>query len=94
MRSSALQNEAAVAFLAALPNYPGNGVQYRPMTTKKQKLSRSPLGGRPPIAANGEIGERYQVRIPPSVEARIRKLGGGSLSQGIVKLAMRKVMTA
>lgn len=57
------------------------------MTTKKQKR---PQGGRPPIAANGEIGERFQVRIPPSVEARIRKLGGGSLSQGIVKLAQRK----
>lgn len=59
------------------------------MTTKKQKR---PQGGRPPIALNGEIGERYQVRIPPSVMERIRKLGGGSLSQGIVKLVSRKTV--
>jgi hypothetical protein len=57
------------------------------MTTKKQKRP----GGRPPIASNGELGERFQVRIPPSIAERLRKLGGGSLSQGIVKAAARKV---
>lgn len=44
--------------------------------------------GRPPI--DGETGQRYQVYLLPSVAEKLRTLGGGSLSQGIV-LAARQV---
>jgi len=53
------------------------------MTAEKTKRGR----GRPSLT--GETGERYQVTIPPTVEARIREFGGGSLSGGIIKLAER-----
>lgn len=43
--------------------------------------------GRPSLS--GETGERYQVTIPPSIEAKIRAHGGGSLSAGIIKLAKK-----
>jgi hypothetical protein len=43
--------------------------------------------GRPSLS--GETGERYQVTIPPSVEAKLRRYGGGSLSAGIIKIAKR-----
>ena len=45
--------------------------------------------GRPPLI-EGEPGQRYQVRLPPSIAERVRAVGGGSLSRGIIKLAMRK----
>lgn len=37
----------------------------------------------------GETGERYQVTIPPSIEAKLREYGNGSLSQGIIRAAKR-----
>lgn len=43
--------------------------------------------GRPSLS--GETGERYQVTIPPTVEAKIRDYGEGSLSAGIIKLASK-----
>lgn len=49
--------------------------------------------GRPSLS--GETGERYQVTIPPTVADRIRAFGEGSLSSGIIKLAVRtKISTA
>ena len=45
------------------------------------------MRGRPSLS--GETGERYQVTIPPSVEAKIRAHGEGSLSRGIIKLAKK-----
>jgi hypothetical protein len=44
--------------------------------------------GRPPIA--GVPGERFQIRIPPAVASTLRKLGDGSLSQGIVTLVSER----
>lgn len=58
------------------------------MSSEKQKRPR----GRPPLSASGEVGERYQVHLPPSVAEKLRKLGDGSLSQGII-LAAKKVKT-
>ena len=43
--------------------------------------------GRPPLS--GETGERYQVTIPPSVVQKLRRLGKGSLSGGIIKAIKR-----
>jgi len=43
--------------------------------------------GRPSLT--GETGHRYQVTIPPTVEAKLRAYGDGSLSQGIIKAAKR-----
>lgn len=43
--------------------------------------------GRPPIS--GVAGQRYQVHLPPLVAEKLRKHGGGSLSQGIVKAAAK-----
>lgn len=43
--------------------------------------------GRPSLS--GETGERYQVTIPPTVADKLRRLGGGSLSGGIIKAAKR-----
>ncbi len=43
--------------------------------------------GRPPLS--GETGQRYQVTIPPSIEAKLREYGDGSLSQGIIRAAKR-----
>jgi len=43
--------------------------------------------GRPSLT--GETGQRYQVTIPPSIEAKLRAYGGGSLSAGIIKAAKR-----
>jgi hypothetical protein len=43
-----------------------------------------------PRTLPGEPGERYQVRLPPSIAAQVRAVGGGSLSRGIIKLAQRK----
>lgn len=43
--------------------------------------------GRPPLS--GETGERFQVTIPPTVAAKLRAYGGGSLSAGIIKAAKR-----
>lgn len=53
------------------------------------KVAKPRSVGRPPLIA-GEPGQRYQVRLPPSIAARVRAVGGGSLSRGIVKLAQRK----
>ena len=53
------------------------------MTATKPKRGR----GRPSLT--GETGERYQVTIPPSIADRLRVLGGGSLSAGIIKSAKR-----
>lgn len=50
-------------------------------------MSGPPKRGRGRPSLSGETGERYQVTIPPSIEARVRKFGGGSLSAGIIKLA-------
>jgi len=44
--------------------------------------------GRPSLT--GETGQRYQVTIPPTIAAKIREAGGGSLSRGIIALAKRK----
>lgn len=41
--------------------------------------------GRPSLT--GETGERFQVTIPPTIAARLRALGDGSLSQGIIRAA-------
>ena len=46
-----------------------------------------PRRGRPSLS--GETGERYQVTIPPTVAARLRAYGGGSMSAGIIKAAKR-----
>lgn len=43
--------------------------------------------GRPSLS--GETGVRFQVTIPPSIEAKLRAYGGGSLSAGIIKAAKR-----
>lgn len=43
--------------------------------------------GRPPLS--GETGQRYQVTIPPSIEAKLRAYGSGSLSAGIIKAAKK-----
>lgn len=43
--------------------------------------------GRPSLS--GETGERYQVTIPPTVADKLRRLGDGSLSQGIIKAAAK-----
>ncbi len=45
--------------------------------------------GRPPLAASGEVGSRYQVHIPPSVADKLRAHGDGSLSQGIIRAAKK-----
>jgi hypothetical protein len=44
--------------------------------------------GRPSFT--GETGQRYQVTIPPTIADKLRALGAGSLSQGIIR-ASRKV---
>lgn len=59
------------------------------MTTKQsaaRKARDAPhrAVGRPPFA--GVAGKRYQVRLTPEVADRIRRLGGGSLSRGIVAI--------
>jgi hypothetical protein len=41
--------------------------------------------GRPSLT--GETGERFQVTIPPSIAAKLRALGDGSLSRGIIRSA-------
>lgn len=43
--------------------------------------------GRPSLS--GETGERFQVTIPPTVAAKLRAYGGGSLSAGIIKAAKK-----
>ncbi len=45
--------------------------------------------GRPPLSPSGETGQRYQVTIPPTVADKLRKHGGGSLSQGIARAAAK-----
>lgn len=45
--------------------------------------------GRPPLSATGEVGERYQVHLPPSVADKLRQYGDGSLSRGIIRAAKR-----
>jgi hypothetical protein len=39
--------------------------------------------GRPPI--NGAPGMRYQVHLPPGIAEKLRAIGEGSLSQGIIR---------
>jgi hypothetical protein len=39
--------------------------------------------GRPPIY--GARGQRYQVHLPPELAVKLRAIGEGSLSQGIVR---------
>lgn len=55
------------------------------MTAIKAKRGR----GRPPLSASGETGERYQVHLPPTIADKLRTLGDGSLSQGIIKAAKK-----
>jgi hypothetical protein len=43
--------------------------------------------GRPPLS--GETGQRYQVHLPPTVAEKLRVLGEGSLSQGIIRAASK-----
>ena len=43
--------------------------------------------GRPSLS--GETGQRYQVTIPPTVADKLRRYGGGSLSQGIIRAALK-----
>lgn len=43
--------------------------------------------GRPPLS--GETGQRYQVHLPPTVAEKLRALGEGSLSQGIIRAASK-----
>lgn len=45
--------------------------------------------GRPPLSPSGESGQRYQVTIPPTVADKLRDVGQGSLSQGIVRAAAK-----
>jgi hypothetical protein len=40
--------------------------------------------GRPTFTS--ERGQRYQIHLPPTLAAEIRKVGNGSLSRGIVRL--------
>lgn len=44
--------------------------------------------GRPSFT--GEPGTRYQVHLPPSIAGQLRERGGGSLSQGIIRLVSRR----
>jgi hypothetical protein len=39
-------------------------------------------GGRPTLT--GRPGKRYQVTIPPDVAVKLRKVGNGSLSRGVL----------
>lgn len=39
-----------------------------------------------PAFFEGERAKRYQVHLPPTLAAEIRKVGEGSLSKGIVRL--------
>lgn len=41
--------------------------------------------GRPPIA--GQAGKRYQVYLPVNAAQKLRVVGDGSLSRGIVNLS-------
>lgn len=53
-------------------------------------MSRPPAKrgpGRPSFT--GEPGERFQVTIPPTIAAKLRAYGDGSLSQGIIRAAKR-----
>lgn len=43
--------------------------------------------GRPSLF--GETGQRYQVHLPPTVADKLRVLGDGSLSQGIINAAKK-----
>jgi hypothetical protein len=44
--------------------------------------------GRPSLT--GETGQRYQVTIPPTIADRLRKIGKGSLSAGIIRVAAER----
>ncbi len=43
--------------------------------------------GRPPIS--GEAGHRYQVYLPTQTAQKLRGVGNGSLSRGIVNLSKK-----
>lgn len=45
--------------------------------------------GRPPQSSTGEVGQRYQVYLLPSVADKLRQYGDGSLSQGIIRAAKK-----
>lgn len=49
--------------------------------------------GRPPLSPTGEVGQRFQVHLPPALADKLRAFGGGSLSQGIIRAA-KKVRSA
>lgn len=49
----------------------------------------APKRGRGRPSLSGETGQRYQVHLPPTVADKLRKLGEGSLSQGIIKAAKK-----
>jgi hypothetical protein len=51
-----------------------------------KKPADKPRRGRPPLM--GETGQRYQVTIPPSIAARLRAHGDGSLSRGIIRTGL------
>jgi hypothetical protein len=42
--------------------------------------------GRPTL--HGEPGQRYQVTIPPKIAKAVRARGAGSLSRGIIAMAL------
>lgn len=52
------------------------------------KAAKRPRG-RPPQSSTGEVGQRYQVYLLPSVADKLRQHGDGSLSQGIIRAAKR-----
>jgi hypothetical protein len=66
---------------------PRSGIKVYNIGVSKRMRSR-PVG-RPPLI-EGEPGQRYQVHLPPSIAERLRAVGGGSLSRGIIRLAQRK----
>jgi hypothetical protein len=54
------------------------------MTTAPKKRP-----GRPAIAESGEAGVRYQIHIPARIAEQLRKLGNGSISRGVLRIASR-----
>lgn len=53
------------------------------MTTETKRGGARPGAGRPPAE---HPRDRYQVRLKPETVAKLREIGGGSLSDGIETL--------
>lgn len=49
----------------------------------KARIAAKPMVGRPPVT-DRDTGARYQVYLLPADVAKLRALGSGSLSAGIV----------